>query len=98
MTKDEIKKDIKKRIKKLGVKNAYLDIVVANAKVIKTQLFNLKKSDMGNLIQLAHSISVKGIKDANMFSSFKYLFVNDFVIHDEVYEESIELIINSLKE
>ncbi|MGG1664512.1 hypothetical protein [Brevibacillus sp. NRS-1366] len=97
MTKNEIRKDIKNRINRLGVKNAYLEIVVTNARVIQPQLSLYKTSDMQYLVQMAHSISVNSIKSAGMIDSFKKLFYSDNVIHDYVYDESIDLIINSIE-
>ena len=91
MTRKEIRKSIEDKVKELGVKDTYKYFVLANAKVIKPQMKELPTDkDKAVFINLSHSITVKGFKDANMLSRFSELFFQDNVIYDEVWDYVFE--------
>jgi hypothetical protein len=100
MTNNEIKKDIQKRINKLGVIGAYTDMVLANAKVIKPQILGMLKTDEGKFyfFNMCHSFTIKSIQNVGLFNLFKKdVFTEglDNVITDEIYKDTFKKV-NSL--
>ena len=90
MTREEIRNEIKNKVKEMGVKKAYQYFVIA--KVIRPQLNGrmVTDSDKFHFISLSHSITCKGFKDVNMLDIFKELFYIDNIIEDYVYDEILE--------
>lgn len=87
MTNNQIKQDIEKRINKYGIVGAYKDMVLANAKCIKSQINNIPVFD---LINSSHDFTIKTIKSMNMFNRFcQSVFYQgrDNVVNDEIYAD-----------
>jgi hypothetical protein len=92
MTREEIRNDIKLKVKELGVKKAYQYFVIENAKAIAPQLKIKNKTleDKMYIIQLAYGITTKGLKDVNMLKTFDSIFYAENVLEDKVYDEMLE--------
>jgi len=97
MTNNEIKRDIQKRINKLGAVGAYTDMVLANAKVIRLQVPDMLKTYEGRFyfFNMCHSFTIKAIQKVGLFDLFKKdVFTEGLenVITDLIYQDTLKKI------
>ncbi len=107
MTPEEIKNDIKNRVKNEGIKGGFFSIVRDNAVHINKQLKQSVDTDIPKtkLLQFSTGETVSMLKKYNMFETFSTLFNMEFtkksgkpVLIDEVYMKLQDIIVQVINE